>query len=178
MLWDTAIEQLEGAATNYAANQEALVQRRNTKWRRIANTIDRHARFWMPCFYAAALIVIFGLDMDDKYTSDGMASGPPILMSDAWNTIVVRANSSLGPLIAVWFVVFGIIIMRVAWQWLVSSREKKKIAAILEESGASSLTRVAIGTGQVSPSPEVHPAAIQSSNESSRLPPLQPTTTG
>ena len=147
VLWSTAIEQLEGAAANYAANEEALVQRRNTKWRRIANNIDRHARFWLPCFYAAALIVLFGLDMDDKYTSDGIASGPPILMSDAWNTIVVRANNSLGPLIAVWFVVFGIIIVRASWQWLMSGREKRKIAAILEESGASSLTRVSTGGG-------------------------------
>ena len=59
----------------------ALEQRVLTKWRGIANEIDRYCRFWVPFAYVVSLFWLYSVQVLDKY--DGEAHGPAEVPCDA-----------------------------------------------------------------------------------------------
>ena len=68
LLWDKDLPQLESAATSYAEFRAALKRRINTRWRRIADKVDRAARFWVPFVYVTLLTTLMSLTLDDTYS--------------------------------------------------------------------------------------------------------------
>ena len=178
VLWNVEVEQLESAASNYAANEEALVQRRNTRWRRIANNMDRRARFWVPFLYLLAILWLFSVDLGDDYAlaSSYNNSVEPVLMTDAWDVIKVIQQSHFIPLTAIWLALFILVILRMfcgaAWH----SMEAKKVADMLERSGTSSLQMARkVGTVSRNGNTVIHPVPdvreAQAAVRGGRMPP-------
>jgi hypothetical protein len=145
VLWNVEIQALEGAASNYAATQEALLKRRNTKWRRMANTIDRHARFWVPFLYCVVLSWLFTLQLDDQYDSVSQnVTTAPLLMREAWGAVLVQNHTaSFITLGIVWLIVCALAIVHSFGRMVYNYYEQRRIDLLLDSEGASSLNRAA-----------------------------------
>lgn len=70
VLRDEPLESLEHAAASYAEFRAALKRRSNAYWRRVADRIDRVARFWIPLSYVTFVALILSVEFKDQYTSD------------------------------------------------------------------------------------------------------------
>ena len=138
-LWNVPIPQLESAAQNYVANVEALEKRTNTQWRRLANNIDRHCRFWVPFAYVIVMVWVFSVvpHLNDTY-GDG-EDGIVTPLSGAWGA----ANPDMVPgwlapviIIPILLAVLGVIGEKVYRNW-----RDKKLSKMLEETASSSEAR-------------------------------------
>lgn len=98
LLWGVPVDQLDSAATNYADSQQALINRRSVKWRRIANEIDRHCRFWFFFCYCVALGLLYCLRLEDRYAQKVLTTTNATdvtLMSQLWLAMSVSVRIEL-----------------------------------------------------------------------------------
>ena len=66
-MWDQPLEDLESASNAYTEYKESLTRRNNTRWRAVADKIDRFSRFWFLVMYLATYLVVGSLTLQDDY---------------------------------------------------------------------------------------------------------------
>ena len=69
------LDQLESAAAGYAEFCEGQKRRRSNRWQRLANEVDRLARFWVPTTYLMLFTLLMNLDLTDTYREHGGEAG-------------------------------------------------------------------------------------------------------
>jgi len=83
-LWHSPLWQVEMAMLNFSDSRNMFSRRFQHRWRRAARRVDSAARM-LPVVYTALLIVLFELDLSDRYLEDDqlpMFEGPgPISLS-------------------------------------------------------------------------------------------------
>ena len=67
ILFHYPLSQLEAAATNFADFRLARGRRLNAKWQRVAKQVDMWSRFWFPTLYLLSMIMLFSVQLGDKY---------------------------------------------------------------------------------------------------------------
>lgn len=140
ILKNVPVEQLDSAAANYAANIEALEKRINTQWRRLANNIDRHSRFWIPFLYILTLVMLYALELDDKYDEPAQG-GAFAKIGNAWDSLNPNLSSAFVPIIVTPIV----IVLAVIVVAKVRRRSKeRRLTRMLELTHSSSATRARI----------------------------------
>merc|ERR1712196_747008 len=98
VLWDLDIDNLEKATDNYIACKLVLKERANKMWKRTAARLDRQAGIVVPTLYAACMVFLFGLDLDDDYRGP-MKNGQFQTMEEGLLTMTLRSSSIPGALV-------------------------------------------------------------------------------
>jgi len=144
VLWNVPIPQLEAAATNYAANAEALEKRINTQWRRTANNIDRHSRFWVPFLYFLCLLWLFSLDLDDRYILKPEDAGEIQPIAGAWDAYSTEYHMWLVPSLVSLLVPVTCVATVTLLSYLWRRRKERQVAAMLAATASSSEHRARV----------------------------------
>jgi len=72
-LWDVPMHTVERALKNMKCASKGVRRRNNTHWRHVANSLDKWGRILVPFCYFLTLILVFNLDLTDKYAVDPTA---------------------------------------------------------------------------------------------------------
>jgi len=87
---DLSLSQLDDAARNYDRAVEKLQKRIFARMRRYANQIDRAARIIFPLLYFASMVLIYNINLQDKYS--GLHGRDPSVFSNAMEAWVPSAT--------------------------------------------------------------------------------------
>ena len=145
VLWRVPVDQLESAASNYAAQVAALEQRINTKWRNIANEIDRYCRFWVPFLYIASLFWLYSVQVDDNYASAG--AGDAVQQGNAWESMSISLTPGFPALVITCSIILTICVVGTVVANVMKRRHKARVAQILEANQSSSLKNLHAAAG-------------------------------
>ena len=149
VMWGMTVDQLSGSLENYKSLKEVKSKRVSSKWRNIANQIDRRSRFWFPFWYFTGIFFIYCLEFDDKYTN----ATQPMFDKLSGASIKVRVPDAFGRVL--WFFI---------WPWGVGLA----VATIITVLCMSALAKYSFMMQQASVlrammrSGSVHPAAAPS----------------
>ena len=65
-LWDTPLDYIEKASTNFLDAESMLAKRHKAHWDRMSKQVDRYSRVVMPLAFTLALCVLFAIDFSDE----------------------------------------------------------------------------------------------------------------
>jgi len=77
LLGGTPLEQIEVSAQNFQDANTMMLRRNQKFWLSMAQSVDKHARWWIPLSYICCLGFLFNIDLTDPYddTNANMFSG-------------------------------------------------------------------------------------------------------
>jgi len=67
LLWATPLTQLQLAVENFKDAQQMYLTRNLSAWRAASRRVDRRARFYLPLAFLVSHVVLWNLDMRDRY---------------------------------------------------------------------------------------------------------------
>ena len=136
LLWRVPVDQLESAAANYAAQVASLEQRVLTRWRGIANDIDRYCRFWVPFSYVVSLFWLYSVQVEDKY--DGEVHGA-VQQENAWDSMSITLTSGFPVLVITCAVICTVCLIGAVVARIMKRRHAAAVAHALEVNQSSSM---------------------------------------
>jgi len=68
-LWNVPEDLLKQMSENLILAKTARTNSNSAYWMNLANNIEKQCRIWVPMAYVLSMIIVFSLDMSDKYES-------------------------------------------------------------------------------------------------------------